>query len=346
MNKKVSIIVPVYNAEKYLPRALNSILNQSYKNLEVILIDDASTDKSKEIIKKYVSKDDRIRPFYSEINNGVSKSRNIGLKSFSGDYVFFMDADDYIVEDAIKIMLEASEKYDGDVIDSYHLIIYTNKNKEYYFTESKVPKEVLVMGNLNDNIDVLTKSTYITGKIIKKELLDGLTFNEDLRRYEDLVFEHQLKLRLKNMVFLNQVLYYYYQVSDSLINTLGKKHDAYLDAAKEVINLYKNSNEDIRLRIEALLFTNGFLTGITKVIKNDDTIEENSKLLKNYLSQFDDIFITWKDNNYINKYIKNYILKLINNNKKIYKLVKRTRKIDFIKLYFNSLSKINKYKIK
>lgn len=346
MNKKVSIIVPVYNAEKYLPRALNSILNQSYENLEIILIDDASTDKSKEIIKKYASKDDRIRPFYSEINNGVSKSRNIGLKSFSGDYVFFMDADDYITKNAIQIMVEASEKYDGDVVDSYHLIIYTNKNKEYYFTENKVPKKILVMGSLDDNIDVLTKSTYITGKIIRKDLLEGLTFNEDLRRYEDLVFEHQLKLRLKNMVFLDQVLYYYYQVSDSLINTLGKKHEAYLDAAKEVINIYKDSNEDIKLRIEALLFTNGFLTGITKVIKNDDTVEENSKLLDHYLSQFDEMFITWKDNKYINKHIKKYILNLINNKRKIYKLVKKTRKIDFIKLYFNYLSKINKYKTK
>ena len=102
MNKKVSVIVPTYNAEKYLSRSIDSIINQSYDNLEIIIIDDASTDKSKDIIKKYASIDNRIRTFYSEINQGVSRSRNIGLKSFSGDYVVFLDADDFITKDAIK----------------------------------------------------------------------------------------------------------------------------------------------------------------------------------------------------------------------------------------------------
>lgn len=343
MNKKVSIIVPIYNAENYLPRCIDSLINQSYKNLEIILIDDCSTDNSKNIIKKYSSLDNRIRPFYSEINNGVSKSRNIGLKSFTGDYVFFMDADDYIVKDTIKIMLEASSKYEGDVIDCYHLIIYTNNNKTYRFTEGKVPKKNLVMGNLKTNIDVLTKSTYITGKLIKKELVDGLTFDESLRRYEDLVFEHQLKLRINNMIFLKDVLYYYYQVSDSLINTLGTKHIAYLDAAKEVINNYKDSNNEIKDRIEALLVQNAFLTGISKIIKNEERIEENTRILKEYLNEFDSIFKTWRTNKYISKTIRKTILKLINNDKKIYKIVKKTRKIDFIKLYFKYLSIRYKY---
>ena len=76
------------------------------------------------------------------------------------------------------------------------------------------------MGNLKNNIDVLTKATYITGKIIKKELVEGMTFDESLRRYEDLVFEHQLKVKINNMIFLNEPCYYYYQVSDSLINKI------------------------------------------------------------------------------------------------------------------------------
>ena len=116
MNKKVSIIVPIYNASRYLSRSVESILNQSYENLEIILIDDCSTDNSKEIIKKYALKDTRIKPFYSEVNQGVSKSRNMGLKSVSGDYVVFIDADDYIVKDMIKIMVEKAIKYNSDLI--------------------------------------------------------------------------------------------------------------------------------------------------------------------------------------------------------------------------------------
>ena len=346
MNKTVSVIVPVFNAEKYLKRSIESILNQTYKDLEIIIIDDKSTDNSKKVIQKYAASDNRIRTFYSEMNQGVSKSRNIGLKSFSGDYVLFMDSDDYIVPDAIEKMVDASNKYDADIIDSYHLIIYNKNNKNYYFTENKVPKKDLVMGSLKDNIDILTKSTYVTGKLIKKELIDGLLFDEKLLRYEDLVFEHQLKKRIKNMVFLKDVIYYYYQVSDSLINTLGIKHVPYLDAAKEVIENYKDSSKEIKLRIESLLVTNGFLTGISKIIKNDMTIEENTDILFDYFQKYDKIFPAWKNNKYINKIIRNYIIRIKNDKKKISKLIKRTKKIDFIKIYFNFLSIINKYKMK
>ena len=146
------------------------------------------------------------------------------------------------------------------------------------------------------------------------------------------------------MVFVKDVLYYYYQVSDSLINTLGTKHEAYLDAAKEVIKNYKDSSEEIKLRIESLLVRNGFFTGISKIVKNDDGIESNTNLLFEYLSKFDKIFPTWRNNKYINKFLKNYIIKLINNKDKVQKLINRTKKIDFIKLYFNSLSFFNKYK--
>lgn len=341
MNNKVSVIVPIYNASKYLSRSIESILNQSYENLEIILIDDCSTDNSKEIIKKYALKDTRIKPFYSEVNQGVSKSRNIGLKSVSGDYVMFMDADDYIVKDMIKIMLEKAIKYNSDMIDSYHLIIYNNKT----FLEHKPLKEDLILGN-KDNIEMITKSSYITGKLINTKLLNGLLFNENLRRYEDLVFEHELKLRVNNYCLIKDVLYYYYQVTGSLINTLGEKHKVYLEAAKIVLDLYKNENKESRLTIESMLFTNAFLTGITKVIKNDESLEYNEKLLKDYLEESSKIFKTYKENKYINSIIKKFFDKLLNNDKSLNKFVKNTKKRDFIKPYFTVLSLINKYKVK
>lgn len=341
---KVSIIVPAFNAEKYLDRSIKSILNQTYDNLEIIIIDDASKDNSKKIIQKYASLDNRIRPIFSEVNRGVSKSRNIGLQTYTGDYVFFMDADDYIVKDAIEKMIKVSNKYNADVVDSYHLMIYNNKNKNYYCTEHKLPKKDEVMGNIQENVDVLTKSTYITGKLIKSELVKGLFFNEELRRYEDLVYEHQLKLKLTNMVFIKDVIYYYYQVSDSLINTLGEKHVAYLDAAEEVMFLYKKEKKELRDRIEALLATNAFLTGVTKVVKNNYSLETNTDILFDFFQKFDKIFTDWKNNKYINIFIKHEMKKIVGNKENISKLIKKTRKIDFIKLYFKYLSIFNKYK--
>ena len=92
---------------------------------------------------------------------------------------------------------------------------------------------------------MLTKSSYVTGKLIDVKLIKGLLFNEDLRRYEDLVFEHELKLRAKNYCLIKDVLYYYYQVEGSLINSLGEKHKVYLDAAKIVMDLYKNERKKV-----------------------------------------------------------------------------------------------------
>ena len=340
MNKKVSVIIPVYNAEKYLDRSIKSVLNQSYDNLEIIIVDDSSTDNSKDIIKKYASKDSRIMPIYSEVNQGVSKARNIGLNIFSGDYLIFMDADDYITKDAIKILMEKCNKYDADIVDSYHLVISNNKT----FLEAKPLKEDLVMGD-KSNIDMLTKATYITGKLIDRKLVKDLLFDVNLRRYEDLVFEHQLKLRLKNYVLIKNVIYYYYQVPTSLVNSLGSKHTAYMDAAKEVMDIYKDESDEAKELMESLLFTNGFLTGITKVVKNDKSIDENVNILKEYLLTFKDVFKTYESNKKISKFIRNQYNKMINSDKKIKRFIKLTKNIDFISLYFKYLSIANKYNI-
>ncbi len=342
MNKKVSFIVPIYNASEYLSRSIESILNQSYDNIEIILIDDSSTDNSKETIKKYALKDSRIRPIYSEVNQGVSKTRNMGIKIASGDYVIFMDADDYITKDMVKVMLDKADKYDSDLVDSYHLVIYKDKT----FLEHKPLKEDLILGDKN-NIEMLTKSSYVTGKLIDIKLLKGLLFNEDLRRYEDLVFEHELKIRANNYCLIKDVLYYYYQVEGSLINTLGEKHKVYLDAAMIVLNLYKEEPKESKQVIESMLFTNALLTGLTKVIKNNDkSIDYNTDLLRNYLFEAKKIFKDYENNKYINKIIKRLFNKLLNKDKTRRGFVRKTRKTDFIKAYFTILSLINRYKIK
>ena len=340
MNRKVSIIVPIYNASEYLTRSIESILNQSYENIEVILIDDASTDNSKEIIKKYALKDSRIKPIYSEVNQGVSRTRNMGLKILSGDYVMFIDSDDYIIKDAIKIMVEKAIKYDSDLLDSYHLIIYNDKK----FLEHEPLKNDLILGN-KDNLEMITKSSYVTGKLIDTNLIKGLLFDESLRRYEDLVFEHELKLHAKNYCLIKDVVYYYYQVEGSLINSLGEKHKVYIDAAKIVLDLYKDEKRESKQAIEAMLFTNALLTGLTKVIKNDESIDYNVELLKNYLSESNKIFKNYKNNKKINWVIKRIFNKFLNNDKQIRKFVKKTSKKDYIKPYFTILSIINKYKI-
>ena len=343
---KVSIIIPAYNVEKYIASSLNSAINQVYKNIEIIIVDDASTDRTKEIIKEYANKDKRIIPFYQSQNKGVSAARNVGLRAATGDFILFLDSDDYLTKDAIRRMIDLQDKYNCDFIDSYHLLYYKKKNgKIVSFTEKKLPKKTLVLGSLNDNVKVLDTYTYITGKLIKKELLDGLEFDESLSRYEDLVFEHELKKRIKNYCLMNRPIYFYYQREDSLVNTLGKKHICYLEAAKKVKSIYSNYNNEIMSQIEALLFQNMIFTLFTKIIKNNDTIDENVNLSIDLLKQLIELFPEYDNNKNINKILKNNVKKIINNKKKLKRFIKMINKIDFIKLYFNNMAIFNKYKL-
>lgn len=344
---KVSIIVPVYNGHDFLERCLDSVVNQVYKNIEIIIVDDASTDDTKEIIKKYSEKDKRIIPFYQSENKGVSAARNTGLKAATGDYIVFLDSDDTITKEAIRRMIDLSIKYNSDFVDSYHILEYTKKNgKTVSFTEKKVPKKVLILGTINDNDKILDMATYMTGKLIKKNLLKGLKFDEDLKCYEDMVLEHELKTRINNYVFMNRCIYRYYQRSDSLVNTLGLNHLCFIDASKKVKEIYINYDKKIKDKIEALLVSNMFLTCLTKIIKNDKTLEENTKISKQFLVDVTKVFPNYKDNPKISKFIKKNIEKFINNDQKLSKFIKKTKNINFVRIYFLFLSIINKYKVK
>ena len=344
---KVSVIIPAYNAEKYIKNSLDSVVNQVYKNLEIIIVDDASTDNTKKIIKEYADKDDRIIPFYQSKNKGVSAARNVGLKVASGEYIVFVDSDDYLTKDAIRRMVDLADKYNSDYIDSYHLLYLKKKNgKMVSFTEHKFPKETREYGSLKDNINILDMYAYITGKLIKKDLIKGLEFNESLSRYEDLVFEHELKKKLKNYVFLNKPIYFYYQREDSLVNTLGKKHLCYLEAANILKTIYADSDKKIKDKVEAMAFTNMFLTLFTKIIKNEDTLEDNTNLALDTLNKLVELFPEYNQNENINKMIKKRVNIYLNDKEKLKKFIKRMNKMDFIKLYFKYMSIFNKYTLK
>ena len=111
----VSVIVPVYNCERYLRRCIESIINQSYKNIEIILIDDGSTDNSGEICNAYALSDNRIRVIHTE-NSGPSAARNIGIKNSKGEFIFFVDADDFIKNNAINLLVEHYHRTKADII--------------------------------------------------------------------------------------------------------------------------------------------------------------------------------------------------------------------------------------
>ena len=106
MNPKISVIIPVYNVEKYLAECIESILNQTFNDIEILIIDDCSTDNSYKIMEEYAKKDSRIVLYHNENNVGVSKTRNIGLDNAKGEYIAFVDSDDYVAPDFLRILYE------------------------------------------------------------------------------------------------------------------------------------------------------------------------------------------------------------------------------------------------
>ena len=133
---KISIIVPVYNAKSYLSRCIDSILNQTYQDFELILVDDGSTDCSGEICDKYASNDIRIRVFHKP-NGGVSSARNLGLSKINGNYVIFVDSDDFLMPNHLEILAQYAEIYDW-VMTSRKIIDEDNKIRNEYNLSQKI----------------------------------------------------------------------------------------------------------------------------------------------------------------------------------------------------------------
>lgn len=184
---KVSIIIPVYNASKYLDKCIESLINQSYKKIEIIIIDDGSTDNSLEIIQSYASENDNIR-YYSQNNQGVSSARNKGISLSSGEYIFFIDADDWVEREYIEKMVENVGE-DTDFVYCDWIIESKEKNiidsvMKYGFNNSEEASELLEFYIIN------RAGCAPWGKLFKKSIIDKnkIRFLKNLPIAEDYLF--------------------------------------------------------------------------------------------------------------------------------------------------------------
>lgn len=204
MDILVSVIVPIYNAGYYLEKCINSILGQSYKNIELILVDDGSIDNSRDICGAYAAMDSRVHTFYKE-NRGVSSARNVGIINSSGSLLCFVDADDALPEDAIEIMCSKALELEVDMVIGR--LSYDGRHRKSVSSEeivdiSKQPKTLMRL---------LTKNNMYSAcaKLYKAEILQmgSLRFREDLRCAEDSVFVRDYLLYAKKVVVIPEVVY-------------------------------------------------------------------------------------------------------------------------------------------
>ena len=171
MDSLISIIVPVYNQEKYLPRCLDSILNQTYKNLEIVCIDDKSTDASAEIIKRYADKDSRV-VYYRNTGKGVSSARNYGIEKAKGDYIGFVDSDDFIQPQMYEFMLRAIVENDCEMVAcGYERVDEENYRTFQYHTRECKTSEFVDMYNFDKIIQYEMILSSSCTKLVQKAFL-------------------------------------------------------------------------------------------------------------------------------------------------------------------------------
>lgn len=228
MEPLLSIIVPIYNVEKYLERCIDSIINQTYKNLEIILVDDGSKDASGIIADTYASKDDRIKVIHKE-NGGLSDARNHGLDQARGNYIIFIDSDDFIDSSMCEILFTTAEKYSSDIVSCNYYIFRAENHISVH------PMSIQEDEKVFSGIDILKyyliktepfDLNIVCNKIFKADLFnskDGQIRFPKGRVQEDNFTTFRLFAKSDVVTTINQPLYYYLQRADSIMANFSKK---------------------------------------------------------------------------------------------------------------------------
>ena len=228
---KVSIIVPVYNVSNYLKRCIDSILNQTYKNLELILVDDGSIDDSSSICDWYAGRDERVVVFHLK-NSGAAAARNFGIKKATGDYLFFVDGDDFIELDTIESLIKIGDNKDIVYCDYYRY--YENGDKEYI---------KLIPFDFSLKSHILAMPGPVC-KLIRRELFisNKLSFLEG-KRYEDMAIMPYVSALASDVSYLREAKYYYFQRIGSSMNQT-KYNETFDDIFLDFDNLIKKFNDN------------------------------------------------------------------------------------------------------
>lgn len=243
MDKRVSIIIPIYNGEDYIEECLNSIFDQTYQNIEVIVVNDGSTDKSYEICAS-VQKEHPEMILKTQENKGVSSARNVGLIVATGDYISFVDADDFVPKNYVESFVRNIDENVDFVCCPYSLFESIDDIQD----ETSSTKEILNRDEIVSELLLGSKNSGITGKLIKKSIVtkNDLKFDEDIIVCEELLFFIEYAVTTNKTVFTNETKYYIRQ-NDTSFNAKMQKQwdDVYLqrlDVCERIKEILKDNN--------------------------------------------------------------------------------------------------------
>lgn len=256
--KLISIIVPVYNSSMYLDRCIESLINQTYKNIEIILIDDGSKDDSYRICKEYAIKDKRINAIHKK-NGGVSSARNLGLKIAKGDYIGFVDSDDYVEKDMYEVLISSINQNLSQI--AICNIYYETENKKQVYSYS-TKKNVFSRHEFPINMyNILSINGYVCNKLYDRRLIyrenQNICFDNNIDISEDGLFNYEIFDKNKEFLssYIDKKMYHYIQEKNSVCNqrfTL-KKLEHFIAREKEIDILEKNRLNSNFLKIDYII---------------------------------------------------------------------------------------------
>lgn len=261
MDDLISVVINVFNGEKFIKKCLDSIVNQTYKNLDILIVNDGSTDSTLSICQNY--KDERIRLITTE-NMGLSKSRNIGIENAKGEYLYFVDVDDFVDADTIEYLYNLCKRYGTQMatckpmtIFDYNYIVKNKKEKVEIISSKEMLGKVLLSRD---------RAVTIWNKLIKKELFDNIRFED--RPINDVAFTYKLVIQTEKIAYSNQQKYYYLRHKESVTAKDSQNLDRAIDNYKVSVDRYNYIND---LYPDFLENNIGMIRTIIKLYLNENT---------------------------------------------------------------------------
>lgn len=320
---KVSVIVPFYNVEGYIEKCLETLVNQTLQEIEIILVNDGSKDRSINIVKKFLANYPEKIVYLEKENGGLSDARNYAIPYAKGEYIAFLDSDDYVEKDMYEKMYELAKKENSDMVECDFYWAYPDKVKEDIGEIYKGKK------------DMLKKVRVVAwNKLIKREILEKtkIEFPKGYR-YEDVEFTYKLIPHLEKISFLKRPCIHYIQREGSISNSQNERTKEIFDVLQQVIDYYKKNNiyDEYKTELEYIYVRYAFCSSLLRIVKiQDNKLEE--ELLKLTWDNVNQKFPNWKKNEILRK------SKGLSCKYKMYNLYMRTLNSFTFKMYTTMLS--------
>lgn len=284
---KVSVIVPIYNVEKYLQRCLESLIDQTLQDIEIILVNDGSTDDSGRIAEEYAEKYSGKVKYLEKENGGLSDARNFGMPYATGEYIAFLDSDDYIDKNAYEEMYNKAKKDYADYVECDFIWEYPNKLKEDKRFDYNNKKEMLAFVRV-----------VAWNKLIRRQILidNNITFPKGLR-YEDVEFTYKLIPHLEKTAYVDKCFVHYTQRENSIANVQNERTAEIFTILEHVIEYYKQNNlyEEYKEELEYNYARYLLCSSLKRICKIKDK-QKRKELIEKTWKELNSKYPNWKKN--------------------------------------------------